>query len=77
MKLTIEITMDNAAFGESAEEATTEAARIIREKLATVSVPFARGGWLATTVAGKPIEKAETSLVDINGNTVGTIEVTP
>ena len=76
MKLKIEIAMDNAAFGESAEEATTEAARIIRAKLATVIE--AAGDFLpGYRPIYLPIPTAETSLVDINGNTVGTIEVTP
>ena len=67
MKLKIELEMGNAAFGASAEEATTEAARIIRANLAT-----------AIEAAGAfPVPAGYASLVDINGNTVGTIEVTP
>lgn len=60
MKAAIEITMDNAAFGDSGH--TTELARIFRE--------------LADKIEGMhPNDADGTRVRDFNGNTVGTLSV--
>lgn len=61
MTLKIEINMDNAAFE---PDSGTEAARILRK--------------LAADIDGYnyPVDKALRRLLDVNGNAVGTAEIT-
>lgn len=62
MKITITITTDNAAFGDTPQDAGTEVARILKrlsEKLQDTD----------------PGDYCGSKLVDVNGNTVGKISV--
>lgn len=57
MRLNVQITMDNAAFGETDHERCEEAARILAQA--------------ARKIRELGVTKNQVSLKDINGNTVG------
>lgn len=66
MKLRIEITMDNAAFGDCDQDAGAEASRILADL----------GKHLAAGDDPWPCSSSPRRLMDSNGNAIGTARIT-